>query len=397
MRSAIVPIFRSWRFANSTRSGMRAIEPSGFMISQITAAGVSPASSARSHPASVWPARTSTPPFCAITGKIWPGCTMSSGFACLAVAARTVRARSAAEMPVLTPLAASMETVNAVPIGERLSFTMSARLSWRQRSSVSVRQTRPRACVARKLMASGVTKSAASTRSPSFSRSSASASTIMRPRRSSSISCWVGEMAMEMSLARPLFCPNSRADLSRDRRFLRAGARPAPRRLLSILFRTLQCALDVAREHVDLEVHVRAWRQGAQGRHCPRVRDEVHLEAQTLDAIDRKAYSIDRDRALARDEARERRGRLDHEPRASAQLFERDDFAHGIDVARDEMPVDALAEAQRLSQVHFTPRLEPVRDAECRARYIGLEPRAIEGDHREAHALHCDRIAERDV
>ncbi len=175
---------------------MRAMEPSGFMISQITAAGVSPASSARSQPASVWPARTRTPPVCAMIGKMWPGCTMSSGFAWRAVAARTVRARSAAEIPVVTPLAASMEAVKLVPIGERLSLTMRSSFSCRQRSSVSVRQTRPRAWVARKLIASGVTKSAASTRSPSFSRSSASASTIMRPRRMSSMRSWVGLMVM---------------------------------------------------------------------------------------------------------------------------------------------------------------------------------------------------------
>ena len=86
------------------------------MISQITAAGVRPARSARSQPASVWPARTSTPPFCAMIGKMWPGWTMSAGLACFAVAARTVRARSAAEMPVVTPLAASIDTVNAVPM-----------------------------------------------------------------------------------------------------------------------------------------------------------------------------------------------------------------------------------------------------------------------------------------
>jgi hypothetical protein len=48
---------------------MRAIAPSSRMISQMTAAGVRPASRARSHPASVWPARTSTPPGCAMTGN----------------------------------------------------------------------------------------------------------------------------------------------------------------------------------------------------------------------------------------------------------------------------------------------------------------------------------------
>src|SRR6185369_14762488 len=212
MRSEMVPSFRPWRCANAVSSGMRAIEPSGFMISQMAAAGVRPASSARSHPASVCPARTSTPPFWAITGKMCPGCTMSSGFACLAVAARMVRARSAAEMPVVTPLAASIETVNAVPIGARLSLTIKGRLSWRQRSSVSVRQTRPRACVAMKLIDSGVTKSAAMTRSPSFSRSSASASTTMRPRRMSSMSCWVVLTGMGKPLGK--------------RHFARVGKRP---------------------------------------------------------------------------------------------------------------------------------------------------------------------------
>ena len=44
-----------------------------------------------------------------------PGWTRSEGFASRATAACTVRARSAAEMPVVTPVAASIETVNAVP------------------------------------------------------------------------------------------------------------------------------------------------------------------------------------------------------------------------------------------------------------------------------------------
>src|SRR5208283_2227795 len=58
---------------------------------------------------------------------------------------------------------------------------------WSSRSSVSARQTSPRPYLAMKLMASGVTFSAASVRSPSFSRSSSSTTTIMRPARISSI------------------------------------------------------------------------------------------------------------------------------------------------------------------------------------------------------------------
>ena len=74
----MVPSFRLWRWAKATRSGSRAMVPSSFMISQITAAGFSPALRAISTDASVWPARTSVPPSRAISGKTWPGVTMSS-------------------------------------------------------------------------------------------------------------------------------------------------------------------------------------------------------------------------------------------------------------------------------------------------------------------------------
>src|SRR5260221_426 len=53
-------------------------------------------------------------------------------------------------------------------------------------SSVRLRQMSPRACLAMKLIASGVTNCAARTRSPSFSRSASSTRITMRPWRSSS-------------------------------------------------------------------------------------------------------------------------------------------------------------------------------------------------------------------
>ena len=70
IKSAMVPIFRPCAAANSSRSGNRAMVPSSFMISQITDAGEQPAIAARSQPASVWPARISTPPSTACSGKI---------------------------------------------------------------------------------------------------------------------------------------------------------------------------------------------------------------------------------------------------------------------------------------------------------------------------------------
>jgi hypothetical protein len=88
--------------------------PSSRRISTMTAAASRPASRARSQPASVCPARVSTPPGWAISGNTWPGCTKSPGLASGATAVRIVSARSAAEMPVVTPRAASIETVKLV-------------------------------------------------------------------------------------------------------------------------------------------------------------------------------------------------------------------------------------------------------------------------------------------
>ena len=84
------------------------------MISQITPAGMQPASRARSTEASVWPVRSSTPPGRALSGLTWPPLTMSCGPFAGSTATRIVCARSAALMPVVTPSRASIVTVNGV-------------------------------------------------------------------------------------------------------------------------------------------------------------------------------------------------------------------------------------------------------------------------------------------
>src|SRR5829696_3571413 len=100
---------------NLSRSGTRAIVPSSFMISQITPAGLNPASLARSTAASVWPARCSTPPGLARKGKTCPGITRSSGPVASSTATLQVWALSAAEMPVVMPSFASIEAVDDLP------------------------------------------------------------------------------------------------------------------------------------------------------------------------------------------------------------------------------------------------------------------------------------------
>ena len=101
--------------AEAQQVGSRAIVPSSFMISQMTPEGFRPARRARSTEPSVWPVRTSTPPSRARSGKTWPGVTRSCADLEGSMATRMVWARSAAEIPVLTPSRASMETVKAVP------------------------------------------------------------------------------------------------------------------------------------------------------------------------------------------------------------------------------------------------------------------------------------------
>ena len=94
-----------------------------------------------------------------------PGWTRSAGPLLESMATWIVRARSSAEMPVVTPSRASMEIVNAVPNGVSLRSVICRRSS-SSRSSVRQRQTRPRPCVAMKLIASGVANWAAIVRSP---------------------------------------------------------------------------------------------------------------------------------------------------------------------------------------------------------------------------------------
>ena len=114
------------------------------MISQMTPAGYSPAIRARSTAASVWPARTITPPDRDRSGNMWPGRARSLGCVAGSIAASTVAARSAAEMPVVVRSFASIGTQKAVSNRELFLDTMSGISSSSSRSGVIDRQISPR-------------------------------------------------------------------------------------------------------------------------------------------------------------------------------------------------------------------------------------------------------------
>ena len=187
MISAIDMIFRSNFFAISSRSGIRAIVPSSFMISISAPPVCSPAMRVRSTTASVCPGRRSTPRLRARSGKICPGRPRSDGLVFGSTNARIVAARSCALTPVVHPSPSrSIETVNGVPSSDVLSATCMSSSNSLQRSSVSGAHITPRPLCSMKLTISGVIFSAATMKSPSFSRSSSSTTITTFPWRISS-------------------------------------------------------------------------------------------------------------------------------------------------------------------------------------------------------------------
>src|SRR5260370_6302614 len=125
------------------------------------------------------------------------------------------------------------------------------------RSWVMVRQTRPRTYLAMKLMASGVTFSAASVMSPSFSRSSSSTTTIMRPARISSMA--VGTSMNGWWLMIDLLLPGPLRTVSPRQILLIEG--PANEGLNHCLTADVHLLGSVVQlcQHAGLEIHVHSF------------------------------------------------------------------------------------------------------------------------------------------
>ncbi len=164
------------------------MEPSSFMISISAPAGCRPASRARSTAASVWPGRRSTPFSRARSGLIWPGRPRSAGRVAGSASARMVAARSWIDTPVVQPPPRrSTVTVNGVPKSEVLFSSIMLSPNCSHRSSLNGAHSTPRPSLSMKLTISGVIFSAATMKSPSFSRSSSSTTMTTLPARKSSM------------------------------------------------------------------------------------------------------------------------------------------------------------------------------------------------------------------
>src|SRR5215472_16640004 len=106
-------------------------------------------------------------------------------------------------MPVVRPWRTSTETVNAVPSGASLSATIGSRCRRRASSGASGAQTMPDVWRMMNAIFSGVHRLAATNRSPSFSRSSSSATMTISPRANAAIAVRIRWCASSIS---PL-CP----------------------------------------------------------------------------------------------------------------------------------------------------------------------------------------------
>ena len=117
-----------------------------------------------------------------------PGRPRSVGFVAGSASARIVAARSWIETPVVQPLPSrSTVTVKGVPSSEVLFSSIMLRPSSAQRFSDSGAHSTPRPSLSMKFTISGVIFSAATMKSPSFSRSSSSTTITGLPLRKSSI------------------------------------------------------------------------------------------------------------------------------------------------------------------------------------------------------------------
>ena len=151
------------------------------MISQITAELFFFASFEISTEASVWPALTSTPPSLAIIGNTWPGDTISFLFTFFFDAILIVRALSFADIPVVIPFLASIETVKAVLFLDWLTGDIKVKFNLFACKLSKAKQIKPRPYFAIKLIFLALVSEVEITKSPSFSLFSSSTKINMSP------------------------------------------------------------------------------------------------------------------------------------------------------------------------------------------------------------------------
>ena len=165
--------------------------------------------------------------------------------------------------------------------------------------------------------------------------------------------------------------------------------------------------LQIAREHVDLEVDPLAFAQRTKSRHFAGMRDYVHAETasavrQIFHLVHRQRDAIDGDRTLGRKVGRERLGRIESETARIARWRNAGDRGDAIDMAGDDMTAQLVAKLQSGFEIEaraFGPTAgNGARHGLGRSidREPGIARRAALVDHGEAAARTGDRCAHGD-
>ena len=159
--------------------------------------------------------------------------------------------------------------------------------------------------------------------------------------------------------------------------------------------------LQVPRHEIDLQVQARAGFERGQRGHRERVRNEVHVEARAVDAVDGQAHAVHGDRALGGDEARQLVGRFDFEEPAALRIVrDRGEPRHGsdaVDVAGHQVPSQPVGKAQRHLDVDVTHAVEAGRAAQRLRGHVEIQRGAVDLDDREAAAVEGDAVADGDI
>src|SRR5690606_15215057 len=251
---------------------------------------------------------------------MWPGRTKSAGPTLPFARLRTVSVRSSAEMPVVVPCLKSIETVNAVECGASFSATIGVRLSRRASSRVIGVQTMPEVWRTMNAILSGVQCTAATIRSPSFSRPSSSMTTTISPfsnaRSASTIFFWSYAMSLTS-----LSCWRAG---SAGRRRPAAPSALAPQSLARLPAMPQVVIRDRAGDHGLADRH----RSDADARSVPPLGAHVDVVAVQVDGAARR---------------QDRRGRLDREQR-HRRLSGRDAAEDAAGVIRQENRVAVIAD-----------------------------------------------------
>src|SRR5262245_53998979 len=201
-----------------------------------------------------------------------------------------------------------------------------------------------------KLMAAGVTFSAAIVKSPSFSRSSSSTTMTIRPARNASTASSIRANGPCAALRAPL------AIFMLDPIAPRALRTSMPDLLRTHTMegqpRKLRGSHHVFPDHVALEVDAIPFSRALQVRMVQRERHDHHVESIRPQSSHRQTDAVDGDRSAMNDVGRERGGKADRQPVEVGLGPQILDVTDGVNVALDEMAAQPAVGAQRTLEIH---------------------------------------------